>query len=305
MKANVRNIASIEFRHLRYFMAAHEQGSFRKAGAALGVCESTISRAVRDLEDRLGASLFQRHVGGVELTIAGERFLERTRIALQQIGDGVRDVAAIGRCDHGHIRIGLSASSTSGFIADLLHTYSKDHPDVRLDVIDAHGAEQGNLMRRHQLDVSFIIGARSWPGCELETLWTERVFAVVSEKHALARKEMLRWSDLSGEHFIVSSTTQGPEVYDYLVRGLSDFGYHPMIETQRVSRDNLLSLVAIGRGISVVSESRTALLIPGVTYRMIIDEYLPFSMVWSPENDNPGLRRLLSMARQMSIASVS
>ena len=41
----------IEFRHLRYFIAAAEHGSFRKAGAAIGVQESAISRRIRDLVD--------------------------------------------------------------------------------------------------------------------------------------------------------------------------------------------------------------------------------------------------------------
>ncbi|WP_243395851.1 LysR family transcriptional regulator [Sphingomonas oleivorans] len=71
-----------ELRHLRYFVAAADHGSFRKAGAALGVQESAISRRIRDLEDRLGASLFHRHSGGVFLTQAGQRFLRQARRAL-------------------------------------------------------------------------------------------------------------------------------------------------------------------------------------------------------------------------------
>lgn len=74
-----RNEQSIELRHLRYFIVAAEHGSFRKAGAARGVQESAISRCVRDLEDELGASLFNRYNGGVRLTFAGERFLRRAR----------------------------------------------------------------------------------------------------------------------------------------------------------------------------------------------------------------------------------
>lgn len=50
----------IELRHLRYFVAAAEQGSFRKAGKVLGVQKSAISRRIRDLEDRIGVTLFHR-----------------------------------------------------------------------------------------------------------------------------------------------------------------------------------------------------------------------------------------------------
>ncbi|MCP5231146.1 MAG: LysR family transcriptional regulator, partial [Zoogloeaceae bacterium] len=66
----------IKLQHLRYFVAAAEHGSFRKAGRALDIEESAISRRIRDMEDELGASLFQRHAGGVRLTLAGQRFLK-------------------------------------------------------------------------------------------------------------------------------------------------------------------------------------------------------------------------------------
>jgi DNA-binding transcriptional LysR family regulator len=77
---------SIELRHLRYFLAAAEHGSFRKAAAALNVQESAISRRIRDLEDEIGVALFIRHHGGVHLTHAGQRFLARARKALNHIG---------------------------------------------------------------------------------------------------------------------------------------------------------------------------------------------------------------------------
>ncbi|WP_244543597.1 LysR family transcriptional regulator [Bosea sp. CRIB-10] len=50
--------SSIELRHLRYFVAAADHGSFRKAATAVDVKESAVSRRIRDLEDHLGASLF-------------------------------------------------------------------------------------------------------------------------------------------------------------------------------------------------------------------------------------------------------
>ena len=106
----LRRSAAVEVRHLQYCIAASDHGSFRKAAAALGVQMSTISRAIRDLEDRLGTSLFQRHVGGVELTYAGEQFLHRARIALKQVNAGIRDVNAVGRAENGRIRVGKFSS---------------------------------------------------------------------------------------------------------------------------------------------------------------------------------------------------
>ncbi|MEM7670953.1 MAG: LysR family transcriptional regulator, partial [Pseudomonadota bacterium] len=59
----------------------------------------------------------------------------------------------------------------------------------------------------------------------------------------------------------------------------------------------------LGRGLTLTSQATTVSTIPGVIYRPIDGEILSFSAVWSPRNDNPALRRLLSMARQMSDAA--
>lgn len=272
----------------------------RRASIALGVQESSISRRIRDLEDRLGASLLQRHSGGIVLTLAGQRFLVRVRKGLQQIDAGIKDVAAIGRVENGCIRIGIFSSLASGFLHDLLAAYHQQHEDVRIELVDGNPSEHVAAVRLLQIDVAFITGTARWSDCENEHLWSERVFAVLPNDHLLVAKEMLSWIDLHGESFIVSDTAPGPEIHDYLVQRLADFGQHPEIHPQYVGRDNILSLVAVGRGLTLTSEATTVAQIPGIAYRPIANEVLPFSAVWSPKNDNPACRRLLSLARSMT-----
>jgi len=266
----------------------------------LGVRESAISRRIRDLEDQLGASLFQRHSRGVCLTLAGQRFLQRARLALQQIDDGARDVAALGRSEQGNIKVGIFSSLASGFLFDLLQSYDKEHPGVLVELIEGNPAEHVGAVRQLQLDVAFITGTTEWADCETEHLWSERVFAVLPSKHRLTAKEQLDWHDLAGKSFIVSDAAPGQEIHDYLVQRLAGLGHHPEIRAQQVGRDVLLSLVAVGRGFTLTSEATTGAQIPGIAYRPIANEALPFSAVWSPKNDNPACRRLLSLARSMA-----
>jgi len=287
----------IEFRHLRYFIAAAEHGSFRKAGAALGVQESSISRRIRDLEDRLGASLFHRHNGGVCLTFAGRRFLQRARQIVRNLGDGATDIAAVARAESGCVRIGIYSSIASGFLAELLHAYGVRHGKVRIELVDGNPDEHVAAIRQFRLDVAFLTGERDWPGCERTPLWSERIFVVLPDQHPLAAREELTWRELAEEPFIVSEAAPGQEIHDHLVRELAALGQHPEIQVQAVGRDNLLPLVAIGRGLTLVSEAMTVAMLPGITYRPIAGELLPFSAVWSTTNDNPASRRLLAMAR--------
>lgn len=293
----------IELRHLRYFLVASEQGSFRKAASVLGVQKSAISRRIRDLEDRVGVTLFHRRTDGVELTYAGERFLPRARQGLRAIHEGARSIAAIGGGEEGVVRIGIFSSLSSGFLTELLRAYDKDHARVRIEFIDGNPADHLAAIRRHRLDVAFITGTSLWADCESMHLWSERVFVVLPDEHPLIGKEEVDWADLVNESFIVSDVAPGQEVHDYLVQKLADLGRHPDIQPQYVGRDNLLPLVALGRGLTLTSEATTAALFPGVSYRPIVGELLPFSAVWSPKNDNPACRRLLCMARSMAQSS--
>lgn len=294
------SIHAVELRHLRYFVAAAEHGSFRKAGVAVGRCESAISRRIRDLEDHVGVSLFHRSSTGVSLTYAGERFLRKARQGLRVIQEGTQNIALIGRGEEGVLRLGIFSSLASGFLSDLLRAFDEKHSKVRVDFIDGNPPEHVAAVRQLRLDVAFITGTAVWSDCETTQLWLERVFAVLPDRHPLAAKDELTWSDLTGESFIVSEVAGGVEIHDYLVQRLAELGRSPAIELQRVGRDNLLTLVALGRGLTLTSEATTGARFPGIVYRPMIGETLPFSAVWSPRNDNPACRRLLSLARAMA-----
>ncbi len=287
----------IELRHMRYVVAAADCGSFRRAAASLGVEQSAISRRVRDLEDELGASLFNRHSCGVVLTHAGKKFVLHARLALSEVSQAAADIAPIGRGEEGVVQIGIFSSLASGFLAQILRAYSDRYDDVRIDIVEGAPADHISDVRRHKLDVAFVTGLPSLSDCDTAQLWSERVFAVLPKNHTLADRERIAWEDLRAETFVVSESDPGPEIHDFLIKHLADLGVHPSIERHRVGRDNLMQIVSFGRGVTLTSESTVAMQFPGVVYRQLEGETLPFCAVWSPNNDNPALRRMLSLAR--------
>lgn len=289
-----------ELRHLRYVIATAEFGGIRRAARCLDVQPSTISRRIRDLEDEIGAALFIRDQRGASLTYAGERFLQRARNAINQVSYAAQDAGIIGRGQEGVIRIGLISSLASGFLAELVKAFKAEHAGVRLEYIDGGSADHIPAVQQHRLDVAFLTGTASADGCDLAHLWNERVYVVMSDKHELAGKEDIAWSDLHGRLFIVSEARPGPEIYDYLVKHLSDLGHSPSVERQAVYRDTLMQIVASGHSLTLTSEATIAAQFPGVAYRPLAGEILPFCGVWSPKNDNPAFRRLLSLAKVIS-----
>ncbi|MDH1270472.1 LysR family transcriptional regulator [Rhizobium pusense] len=286
----------IGLRHLKYMVAAVEYGSFRKAGVALNVGESAISRRICDLEDRIGASLFVRHSGGVRPTTAGLRFLKRAQAALRNIAEASREVGAIGRGDNGKVKIGISSSILSGFLPHVIGVFESRHAAVDIDLTECNFRNQLVAVQQGQLDVAFGWSKTECGKLCTTPLWSERLFAVLPSDHVLASQLEVRWPELLRETFIVSDRLHDGEVYCHLLKRTAEFGGLPKTKFCDVARDNLIALVSLRRGLALLSESAVSTQIPGVIYRPISDDVLTFHAVWSAENINPAFRRFLSLA---------
>ena len=86
---------------------------------------------------------------------------------------------------------------------------------------------------------------------------------------------------------------------DAAVRSLADLGHRPYVTRHRLSREGIMSLVSLGLGASLVADHWRGVQYPSVTFVPVGDENerVPFSLVWRPDNDNPALRRFVSLAR--------
>src|SRR5712672_3057972 len=91
---------AIELRHLRYFVAVADAGSFTHAAKQMFVAQPTLSQQIRRLEEMVGTPLLQRRREGVRLTRAGSVLLEESRTVLSLVDHGVsrtRQTAGLGR----------------------------------------------------------------------------------------------------------------------------------------------------------------------------------------------------------------
>jgi DNA-binding transcriptional LysR family regulator len=283
-------------------LLVREHLSLTRAAAILGVSQSAVSRRLRSLEDTLGVSLFERGVYGVRLTDAGRRFLDKAQLGLTEIDEAVRAAGAAGRGADGAIRIGILSSISAGPVRDLLSAYCEVYSDVALSVADGAATAHIAALTERRLDIAFLTGAPPASQCDALVIWSAQIFVAIPDHHLLAKTPSLDWPALRGEHFIITRDAPGPEIHDHIVRRAAAFGHSPSVEPCNVRRETLMHLVGLGFGISLISESGTATRYPNVVFRPLIspEDVLPYSAVWLPQNDNPALRRLLSLARAMA-----
>lgn len=279
-----------------------EHLSFSRAAQVLGVRQSAVSRRVRALEDELGVSLFERESGGVRVTEAGRRFFDRSRAGLAEIDFAIRSAGSAGCGGEGEVRIGILSSLSVGFLRDLLVRFREEHASVVVDILEGSTREHIAGINERRLDIAFVAGQPQAPRCDVAPLWQARVFIALPDTHPRAKATELCWDLLKDERFILSREAPGPEIHDFVIQRLASLGFSPSVERYHVGRETLMHLVALGFGISVMSETGTATRYPGVVFVPLPtdQDLLPYSAIWLPGNDNPALRRLLSLARSMS-----
>lgn len=292
----------IELRHLRYALAAHEHRSFRKAAAALRLKQSSLSRRIRELEDELGVLLFTRHSSGVRLTTAGSDLM---RIA-QHITEEVRAMVALARAQRrgeaGSLNVGFYTSLSAGHLRVALLDFKARCPEVALSAFEGSHANLLARLQRGTLDIVIVSGEADVHAVQMFPLWAERIIIALPRTHRLAAQEIVYWTDLKDEHFLLSNRDLGPEFEDMLVAKLAAPGEHPAIVRHNVSRETILGMVGAGWGVSLLYEAGTGISYPGVIYREVCDAHgptrIPHSAYWCGDNTNPVLSSFLSLLKQ-------
>lgn len=265
----------------------------------VGKNSSQISRNIAELEDQLGISLFERGTFGVRPTVAGAKFIVSVKAALNQIDEAIALAGAAGRAETGILRLGIILTIAQGTLRRLIELYTARHPDVDLALVDGSRSSHLAAIRAHTLDVTFLPGDANYDGFDHEVFWREQVHIAINDTHLLADCNRIDWADLSDSRFLVCRDEPGPEVGRYIVRRAEEHGFVPNIRYERVAQETLMNLVAMGHGVTPVAEAWKGVQLPGLVLLPIGHEadIVPFSAYWSAANDNPALRRFLSLAR--------
>lgn len=287
---------------LRHAVLVAEVLNFHHAANILGTTQSSVSVRIKGLEDALGILLFERRHRGVRLTEAGRRFIEEVSVGIGHLDCAVRTAGAMLDGTEGYLAIGLHSPIAAGFLADLRRQYRTSYPMIEQSVLEGRSSETIALVREGTLDVAFVVGPVNAPDCHSRLLWCEPMVVALPMDHPLTNHEAVTWLDLADEIFLVRLGGTGPQVFEHVVRRISERQRSPRIHRCDVARDTLMGMVAAGDGITLTSEATTYVPFPGVVFRPIADETeaARFSAIWSPHNRNPALLKLLGLATQLS-----
>ncbi|QVQ54505.1 LysR family transcriptional regulator [Spiractinospora alimapuensis] len=215
----------MEFRHLRYFSALAEEGSFNRAAARLHISQPSLSRQLRELERHLGTVLIDRGPRGATLTAAGTALLEHARqlLTLEAATAGV--VAGVERTRE-LVRVGLPPGLPTQWATATAHRVATDVPTCDLEYTEENSAQQLREVRQGRLDIGVVHQA---PPADEDSvlLWREPMGAAVRPGHPLTDAEEFRLEDLNGQRVLVHSRDQVPTQQDGIMAAALAANVHP------------------------------------------------------------------------------
>lgn len=200
----------LRLRDLFVFLTVAENGSMARAAVRLGVSTPSVSEVIADLEHAVDARLFDRSAKGVVTTPYGAALLGRARAAFDELQQGIRDIEFIGDAQAGELRIGCPESITAGFLLPILQRLTAHYPRVRYQVRQVQQPTV-DYPELHDRKVDLVLArwgndqqaANVASELDVEILFNDPFFLVVSDKSKWARRRKLDLADLVDDPFII------------------------------------------------------------------------------------------------------
>lgn len=256
-------------RQLQFFIAAAEAGSVTGAARALSISQSSVTEAIRGLEEDLGITLFDRQARGIILTHKGSAFLRHARQILADVATARTAFQKEAEVAKGRLSLGVTSLVAGYVLSDILRRYRRAFPQVELNVIEDSGDYLQHLLIGGELDVAVLLtsSVHDRMALNVETLLVSPYRLWLPLGHPLAQQESIALDELAGSPLIQLMVDEIEESTRRLTDALP---VKPQIAFRTRSVEAVRSLVATGAGLAIL---------PSLVYRP-----------WSLEGDRIEIR---------------
>ncbi len=248
----------MEIRHLRCFLAVAEELHFGRAAERLHIEQSPLSRAIRELEEDLGARLFERNTRGTRLTRAGRAFTEhasRVLTALTQARDSVRAVSA---GYQGQLRVALSDSISQAHLTALLSRSREEEPDTEIRLYEVPLSQQIRGLEADLYDAGLSQSSEVGETLLALPVWNDPMVVAVPSRHPLLAHKTLPLDEVLRYPLVLCD----PEVCEgcsrQVARVLRATDREPIVAEQVASHDLMVTLIAAGYGLGFSTEAHVS-----------------------------------------------
>ncbi|WP_407174739.1 LysR family transcriptional regulator [Bradyrhizobium sp. STM 3562] len=269
----------MELRTLRAFVEVVRQGGFSQAAKVVFATQSTVSKAVKQLEDELGLPLLDRLGHRSRLTAAGEIVYRRALRLLAERDDLEAELKELRGLTRGVLRLGLPPIGSSTLFAPLFALYRQRHPEIEIRLVE-HGSDRLNeLLHAGEIDFAGLLLPITEEFAS-QAVRREPLMALLPADHPLADKPKVTLSDLRDMPFILFET--GFALNRIILDACRRNGFEPAVAARSSQIDFIAELAGAGLGVAFLP-------------RMIATQrtQVPISLVLL---DEPGVEWTMAMA---------
>src|SRR3954447_1218995 len=283
----------MELRHLRYFVTVAEERSITRAAEQLWIAQPGLSTQMRRLEAELGVQLLNRHTRGVELTTAGEVFLERARATLAAAEVARSTGADLAAGLVGTIRLGIATEAPAGLAPPLLAAFGRDRPDVEVTVFESYSGTLMRDLRDGRLDA--VLAPAAYGSADLRSLpvGSEPWVALAGRGHRLAVPGPVDARELHAEPVVVTGHRDGAGHDRAVAELLVGLGVTTVLQRGGPG-PALYAAVAAGDAVALTTAGRASGELIARPLEPASD--LRFALLWCEETPAPALAELIRAA---------
>jgi DNA-binding transcriptional LysR family regulator len=236
----------MELRTLRAFVEVVRQGGFSQAAKTVFATQSTISKAVKQLEDEIGVPLLDRVGHRSTLTGAGEIVYRRAVRMLAERDDLVAELDELRGLKRGMLRLGLPPIGSNILFAPLFAIYRGRYPGIDIRLVE-HGSERlEQVLLSGEIDLAAsllpVSGDFEW-----QHVRTEPLMVLIATDHALAKRTSVDLASLQDLPFLLFE--RGFALNRIILDGCHRRGFEPVIAARSSQIDFIVELAAAGMGI--------------------------------------------------------
>lgn len=242
---------NITLRQLRAVKTIQACGKISAAAKHLHLTAPAVTLQLKQLEDELGQTLFDRTADGMRPTAAGHAVLEAARAIDERLRALTDELGAISTARTGHLKLGV-VSTAKYFAARLIAAFLKQHPGIQVDIHVGNRAETIEALRRHDLDAALM--GRPPRDIAIRSLtFGEHPFVIIAPAdHPLAARRGISRRDIARERFLIREPGSGTRIsieafFADIPEKLDDLG------TEMGSNETIKQAVMAGLGIAFIS----------------------------------------------------
>jgi DNA-binding transcriptional LysR family regulator len=248
----------MELRTLRAFVEVVRQGGFSQAAKVVFATQSTVSKAIKHLEDELGVSLLDRIGHRSNLTAAGDIVYRRALKILAERDNLVSELDGLRGLKQGTLRLGLPPVGSSTLFAPLFAVYRSRYPGIDIRLMEYGSGRLEEILLSGDIDLAASLLPVS-EDFEWQDIRSEPMMAVLPSDHALAQNQSVGLPDLKDLSFILFE--EGFALNRVIQDACQRRGFQPTVVARSSQIDFIVELVATGLGIAflprMIAEQRS------------------------------------------------